>query len=175
MRCEGRDSAKTRGKIGILELCPSILTQQVNLSCSATDLELRMILPVKKALVSQGIQSADYDQVQRFLRDLLKILSAVFIIINALDEAWTREKLVLSSRISALIGLHKPECALAATSPPSLGSLSTVLISYTDMIWVDSCSSARISKRTSATWNWVPGTMTKEPKSLVMSQSTQVA
>lgn len=65
---------KRGGKIGILELCPSILIQKVNLSCSAADLELHMILSTKKALVSQGIQSADYDQVQSFLRDLLKIL-----------------------------------------------------------------------------------------------------
>lgn len=85
----------------------------------------------------QGMQSSDYDQLLSVLGDLLEIPSAVFIVIDALDESIDQSETCAFLRDLCECRSAQTRVLVSSNTTQSLGSESTLRSLNSDMIWID--------------------------------------
>lgn len=86
----------------------------------------------------RGIQPADYDQLLSALRNLLKIPSAVFIVIDALDECVDQSETCAFLKDLCECRSAQTRVLVSSNTTQSLESESTLKILNTETVWVDS-------------------------------------
>lgn len=86
----------------------------------------------------QGSQSADYDQLLSVLEDLLKIPSATFIVIDALDESVDQDETCAFLKDLCDYRSAQTRVLVSSNTTQSLESESTLKSLNTDMVQVNS-------------------------------------
>lgn len=86
----------------------------------------------------RGIQPADYDQLLFALRDLLRILSAVFIVIDALDEGVDQSETCAFLKDLCECRSAQTRVLVSSNTTQSLESESTLKSLNTETVWVNS-------------------------------------